>query len=296
MIQSKGVVVLSAFSRDVLLDQCLESIYSADHSSSVRKLITHQSGYSEVSKIILKYEDALTSVLRVDGLGRTKLQNINFNYWNGFTVAFGTYKADWVLCVEEDSILSSDIFSFIDNIYGRYNKERFFRGINLGSLEVDTALIGSYSLQRYGFHGQSGVITKRSWNTLNRIGVGSKIKEFPFDSATEKYWKTGYMITPNLTKSLNFGWIDGTHVSSNPNQEHFLEMRKSWEKSIPTSTYRLIQVQHKWGTSTKPYRPCEQLQNYALFFLGLILDRKWYFNFIKCLRNAKRIILCRDII
>ena len=207
----------------------MESIYSADHSSSVRKLITYQSGYSEVSKIILKYEDALTSVLRVDGLGRTKLQNINFNYWNGFTVAFGTYKADWVLCVEEDSILSSDVFSFIDDIYGRYKKERFFRGINLGSLEVDTALIGSYSLQRYGFHGQSGVITKRSWNTLNRIGVGRKIKEFPFDSATEKYWKTGYMITPNLSKSLNFGWIDGTHVSSNPNQEHFLEMRKSWE-------------------------------------------------------------------
>ena len=120
MIKSRGVVVLSAYSRENLVDQCLESIYSADSSSFVHKLITYQSGFPEVDKVISKYENQKTSILRVNGENRSKLQNMNFNYWNGFEVAFEVYDAEWVLCVEEDAILSKDVFLFIDEIFNRF--------------------------------------------------------------------------------------------------------------------------------------------------------------------------------
>ena len=294
MIQSKGVVVLSAFSRDVLLDQCLESIYSADHSSSIRKLITHQSGYPEVSKIILKYEDAMTSILRVDGLGRTKLQNINLNYWNGFSVAFGTYKADWVLCVEEDSMLSSDVFTFIDYIYTLYKQKFFFRGINLGSIQNDPSLNGTYSRLRYGFHGSAGVITAKSWRNLRIIRTGSKLNSFPFDSATEKYWRTGFMVTPNITKTVNFGWIGGTHTNPEPNQPHFLKIRESWEIRSESPIYSEKNIAHEWGGSSETFIDSSQIKSLLVFLLSFILDRRVIFTLKYRMRVFKRKLLRQE--
>ena len=291
MLHSTGVVVLSTYSREILLDQCLDSIYSADESEFVQKLITYQTGFLEVADVVTNYEDIRTSVIRVDGKNRSKLQNINLNYWNGFEVAFGVYNADWVLCVEEDAILSPDVFKFIDEIYGEFSRRAFFRGINLGSLENDPLLNGTYSLLRYGIHGSAGVITRRSWKILKLLGTKNKLVHFPFDSATEKYWRTGFMVTPNITKTLNFGWIDGTHTESDSSQPHFVRMQESWNQYSSTSKHTLENTHHSWGVQTRVFKLREQPRAYLKFLLGLFLDKRWYFRMRKQLSSIKRNML-----
>jgi len=236
----------------------------------------------------------MTSVLRVDGLRRTKLQNINLNYWNGFSVAFGTYEADWVLCVEEDSKLSLDVFTFIDDIYSKYKKERFFRGINLGSIQNDPSLNGTYSRLRYGFHGSAGVITARSWHNLRRIRTASKLESFPFDSATEKYWRTGFMVTPNITKTVNFGWIGGTHVNPEPNQPHFLKMQESWEVRSESLIYSEKNIAHEWGGSSESFINSSQIRSILVFFFSLLLERQVFFTLKYQIRVFKRKLLRQE--
>jgi hypothetical protein len=297
MIRSTGVVVLSAFSRNILLDQCLASIYAADESDSIRKLITHQAGFPEVENVISKFEDSMTSVLRVDGVGRTKLQNINFNYWNGFSVAFKTYEADWVLCVEEDSILSPDVFTFIDYIYNKYSGSRFFRGVNLGSEECDPSLNGTYSLLRYGFHGSAGVITRKTWNSLKIIRTASKLGHSPFDSATERYWQTGFMVTPNITKTMNFGWIGGTHADSDPNQPHFVKMSESWKISEVSPNFTLYNLKHSWGNGCTIYRLRDFPFYFSRFIIGrVITETRPFRGFFRLLRNVWRLVKRKPMI
>jgi hypothetical protein len=288
MIRSRGVVVLSAYSRENLVDQCLDSIFSADGSSFVQKLITYQSGFPEVDKVISKYEDPMTSILRVNGRNRSKLQNMNYNYWNGFNVAFDVYDAEWVLCVEEDAILSNDVFLFIDEIFNKYRKKQFFRGINLGSIETNPELNSTYSLLRYGFHGSAGVITRQSWNTLKLIRINKKLNHIPLDSAIEKYMRTGFMVTPNITKTLNFGWQGGTHTSSDPNQPHFIQMQQSWSQNTQSTQFRINNIEHSWGGSSILYKVSDQPLSMFTFILGIILDKPWYFGFRKKLSSIKR--------
>ena len=46
-------------------------------------------------------------------------------------------------------------------------------------------------------------------------------------SNIEFYLKSGFMVTPNLSRDLDFGW-GGTHAPLDSMHPHYVKMRESW--------------------------------------------------------------------
>jgi hypothetical protein len=187
----------------------------------------------------------------------------------GYQIAFNEYNADWVIAIEEDVILSKDAISFVSYILNKYIKSRFFRGKNFGSREpFSPDLIGTFSLLRYGMHGQGSVIGRKTWDFIRRRRIEKKFSTHGFDSLIEQHLKLGFMVTPNLSRSLDTGW-DGTHMPSDKNDSYFTEMRGSFVGDIDvTPNYRQLNLLHRWR---------EDLEIYKLHkTLRFVLRSKWY--------------------
>ena len=249
-----GLLNLSTYSRPDLLEQCLRSIYSLENGQSLPKLIILQTGNNQVSKLIDRFLDSSTKIIKVDGSGKSPLENINFNRWISWKIGFEVFKSDWILSVEEDSVIHPKALLFVETIYNTYNSDSKFRGINLGSKLTDPSLLGTYSILRYGLHGCGGVITKKTWESFNQSELKRHLAEVPIDALIETNLKSGFMVTPNLSFYADFGWIGGTHISSTMSQQH-LNIYESFKlNTLDSDDYTEMTTTHMWRRDCIPYK------------------------------------------
>ena len=249
-----GVVVLLAYSRPTLLRQCLDSLYNASGSEQTIKVLVLQPGNAEVEELIGRRADDSTVTIRSPAQGSTPTQRMMSQFWLGIEVALAHSDRDWIMTLEEDSLLSEDALTFVDVMHMRYRGHTHFRGVNLGSVEVDAGLRGTYSLLRYGFMGHAGALPRRHWALAHRLLAKGSSRYAPFDCEVEAALKTGFMVTPNLSKSMNFGWIDGTHVTDEPSvRAHFERMRQSWEMGDHAGPYRRHDIDQGWRHDAVPF-------------------------------------------
>ena len=173
-------------------------------------------------------------------------------------IAFNQFNADYVLGIEEDNLISADALEFIDFILGNYHNKRFFRGINLGSLEFGNHIkSGGFSLHRSGMHGNAGVLTRRTWLALEKKGFldfNFDDPKNPWDAMIEFYLKCGFMIAPNLSKSLDIGY-GGTFSPKDPHDHLFVSNKRSWNQSNKYANFRYqhIQIPHSMKRDTIAY-------------------------------------------
>jgi hypothetical protein len=266
---SSLVIIVNAFSRAESLERCLASIQNSTANFDIPIVVIHQRGSREVEQVLLDHSSLISHVRLVNGQGRTPLENINHNRLLGYQIAFNDYKADWVIAIEEDVVLSKDAISFVRFVLDRYVKNRFFRGINFGSREPFSAdLIDTYSLLRYGMHGQGSVIGRRTWDFIIRREIENRFSTHGFDSLIEQHLKLGFMVTPNLSRSLDTGW-DGTHMPDDKNDSYFTEMRESFVGDIDApSSYQQLDLLHRWREDLEVYK----LHKTPRF----VLRSKWY--------------------
>ena len=248
------VIIVNAFSRAASLDKCLNSIFMSVGEAKIPIILIHQTGHLDVENVILRHSPFISTVKTVTSVNRTALENINHNRMLGYEVAFNEFQAEWVLAIEEDVLISEDALRFISQIIERYENYRFFRGINLGSREpFDLSLLNTYSRLRYGMHGQASVIGRRTWNFINSKNIEAKFSTHGFDSLIETHLKHGFMVTPNLSRSLDTGW-DGTHMPNDSTDLYFEEMRASFVGVQATQgPYNCINILHRWRDDLEVY-------------------------------------------
>jgi hypothetical protein len=266
-----GVVVLLAYSRPALLSRCLDSLFESRDSEKTCKVLVLQPGEQEVEDLILSRASRSTVIVRSHAFGSTPTQRMMSQLWLGIDVALAQPGRDWIMTLEEDSIISEDALFFVDEMHKRYRHHSRFRGVNLGSVETDETLRGTYSLIRYGYMGHAGALPRRHWVTARYALAKGRRRYEPFDCLAEPALKTGFMATPNLTKSMNFGWIDGTHVTNEPAVlSHFDAMRESWELGDCTSPYTRRDVPHSWRADAIPFRTLDDPRYWALMGKSLL--------------------------
>ena len=249
-----GVVVLLAYSRPTLLAQCLTSLYHAEGSGGTRKIIVLQPEDPEVQDLVFRWADDNTVVIRSPASGATPTQRMMSQFWLGMNAALGEPTCDWIMSLEEDSVISPDSLTFIEEMNSQYRRNVHFMGVNLGSVETDPALRGTYSLLRYGFMGSAGALTRRHWVRARRLAAHGANRYEPLDCQIEAILKTGFMVTPNLSKCMNFGWIGGTHVTDEPSvRAHFDAMRASWDLQDHTRPYKRRDIDHAWRSDAVPF-------------------------------------------
>lgn len=271
-------IVISTFRRTDQLQQCLSSISENENYDRANKLIIMQNVNSQAQNIINDFRDEKTSLISIDGNNRTSIQNINHNYWNGLNILFNFHDCDYVLMLEDDTVVSPDVLSFIDFIFLKYSKDKKFRGINLSSIETSPEMNDSFSKLRFGIHGYGWVIPLNTWKRMNNFLNRWLLKGIAFDGLFEHFCKTGFMITPNLSKMKNSGWMNGTHVTESA-KEMYLEIEKSFQigRERNTGNFYLNNVNQKFREDCVIYRSRDNLR-FKLKYIAKVM------HFIK-LRN-----------
>jgi hypothetical protein len=237
----------------LLLDKTLESITQADNFSQFNLVVLHQIGFPNVENTIRKHRESISMLVEVDGAKKSPLENINWNRIATFRIGFDIYKSKFVLGVEDDTQISKDSLTFCLEMYSKYRKNPFFRGINFGSFESGpNALIGGFTKLSYGLHGQAGVITDRTWKAINRLNLLTQLETEPFDARIEGYLKTGFMITSNRSRFIDEGW-GGTHAPSDKKDKYFSKLRASWVGDEVVRSYSHQPIFHNWRRDSRKF-------------------------------------------
>jgi len=219
-----------------------------------------------VTEILEEFSNEINILIHTSGEGKTPLQNINFNRILCYEYSFNLLGADYVLAIEDDCIISDDAIYFVEEIFKKYQKRSYFRGINLGSKEIQCSE-NSYSFLRYGLMGQAGVITRETWNHFNLEKLKKDSQSFPFDSLVEPYLKSGFMVTPNRSRMNDRGWV-GTHFDTDSSDVHFDAIARSWlaEHDLKvTPIYTREEIRHSWREDVMNF----QLRNQPEYLLRL---------------------------
>lgn len=257
-MKQKKIIVIFCHSRALLLDKCLSSVKKAYGVDDWQVVVIHQTGNFDVGKVLNKHKAIIHTLIRSRPKFRAPLGNINYNRILGSKYAFEFLDADYVLGIEEDNLISKDSLLFVESVYELHKHDNAFRGINLGSIEYDkTISYTGYSLLRFGLHGSAGVLTRRTWNYIKRHGLWEfEVNNpcLPWDAQIEFYLKSGYMVTPNITRNLDLGY-SGTFAPS-AKDNYFVSIKKSWHQNISSedSIFERIQIKHTWRRDAVAYR------------------------------------------
>jgi len=263
MKNNKAIVVF-CHSRAELLDKCLFSLTKASGINFWNINLVHQQEYASVEKVIRKHRSFINNLIVTKPNFEFPLGNINYNRIVGTKFGFEILGVEYLLGVEEDNVLSVDSLDFIDYIYTKYEHDSDFRGINLSSIEHGKSISKStFSLLRSGLHGSAGVLTSRSWDSIRQ----RKLLEFDladeksaWDAKIEFYLKSGFMVTPNLSRNLDLGY-GGTFAPKDKNDPYFYGIQKSWYRGISKQkiNYKHVQIVHHIRNDAVAYRKVHQI-------------------------------------
>lgn len=273
-VSKTGAIFLATHSRPTELRNCLKSVTEQAGDIKPIVVVLCQRGNPEVQAVINEYKNRIHYLVEINAMGKTPLENINFNRILGYQICFDYLKVDWVLAIEEDTVISKDGFIFCQQMIERYWNYSRFRGVNLGSFEiVNEKHRNTYSKLSYGLHGQAGAITSKTWKKLPKSQLIIKSNAAGFDAQVENYLKRGFFITSNSSRYLDFGW-NGTHASNNPNNEYYLRLNQSWvgaDYSV-SNEFQLLQIRHNWRSDVMKYG-----------FKSILLNsfKHWYFSIKK---------------
>lgn len=258
----KLVAVFFAYNRPDLFKDSLLSFNLAQDSSQWQKIIVWQQGFDAMRKVIESSCKDFDTVIETRGDKPTALANINFNRILGMQVGFKIFKADFVLGIEEDSVISSDALVFVKFAYKKYKNYRKFMGVNLGSVEsFDSNNLNGYTRLRYGLQGQAGGLTNKAWTKCSKLLNNFDNNNIGWDSRIEYLLKTGFMVTPNISRMNDLGWLNGTHAPKDPNHNHYTRLRENWAGSTVEcdKLYREIPIFHSWRADVVNYKLSNQV-------------------------------------
>jgi hypothetical protein len=251
---NKCLLVL-CHSRAAHVEKCLESFFSARGSEEYRVVVVRQVGFDDVRDVVETFRSRLSLLIELEGDDSPE-ESIRRNRFIGYFACYQTLDSEIVLAMEDDVCISTDALEFIEQAYVRYESNRHFMGINLGSVEpLGDELVDSYSLVRYGIHGQASVLARRTWKRLLKSRIITENPGGHFDSAIEGLLKRGFMVTPNNSRHLDFGY-GGTHAPERTDNDYFSRIHRSWvgESVVSAKDFHLKQIRHHWREDAVAYR------------------------------------------
>lgn len=288
MLNNK-VIIVFCHSRAKLLDKCLISLKKASGIDSWKVGVVFQRGHKDVALIIDKHRSFIDNLIVTKPNFDFPLGNINYNRILGTKFAFEIQQAEYMLGIEEDNVISADSLNFIDFVYDKYRTNPAFRGINLGSIEHgENVSENTYSLLRSGLHGSAGVLTYRTWKSIQRknlMNFDLSNKKFAWDAKIEFYLKGGFMVTPNLSRNLDLGY-GGTFAPASKNDPYFIEIKKSWYRSKPLLEieYKHLQIDHRIRKDAVGYKKAHSIF-YLLRSNNLIYNASNIFRLKNVIKN-----------
>ena len=272
-------ILIIGFDRPNLLENCIKSVLAADDSDLFNKVLVLQKGNPSAERIADKYRDEFDACIFVDGSKLSTIENVNRNRYLGYRVCFDLLQSDLVVALEEDVEISFDALAFSLAVHHKFQSVKQYRGINFGSsIRRESGEPDTYSLIRYGIMGPASAIPKRTWKKYNFEDLMKKKNEY-WDATMESYIKTGFMVTPNLSRYLDLG-TTGIHATPGVNESYFKGLEESFMGPYPTKigAYQLKNTQQNWRRDAILWK---RHQDLSFLFRRMILSRKYGLKIVR---------------
>ena len=283
----KNTIVITAFNRPRLFEDCLQSCLAQNQIHDYNLVVIRQKGNDELAQLIDRYSNFFSTVVETDPSGSSSASMITNNRILGYYIGFEFWKSKFVVALEDDVVISKDALSFVEYIFTHYNSDSKFRGVNFGSqLEYLESRESKYSQLRYGMHGPASMITNKTWKSIKPNNI-MKNHTIDFDAQIEFALKSGYMITPNVSRYKDQGVL-GTHSDGNSNLDYFTNLENSFVTGNTNHlSYFLYNEEPRWRNDCIIYKPKDNAKYYFKMVLYRYVRRySVLFNYIFKLRKT----------
>lgn len=280
-------ILIIGFNRPHLLDNCIKSVLAADKESLFRKVLVLQKGDPECEKLAISYKSKFDLVTFVEGANLSTIENISRNRYLGYQLCFKILLSDLVIALEEDVEISVDALAFSLEMHERFKSSKQYRGINFGSsIPREKSKPDTFSLMRYGIMGPASAITSRTWERYNFDKL-IRSKNLDWDGAMEPYIKTGFMVTPNLSRYLDLG-TQGVHARAGISDSYFKMLQESFVGNLKLNStdYRIDNTKQDWRRDAILWR---KNQDFIFFVRKLILSRRNGLKFLYTYKKLKNL-------
>ena len=263
--------------RPALLENTINSVVQAVSKRDISLYVIWQNPNdvtTELTQTVLdKFKSNLTQVIVHEKKYAVAEENIDLARIKALNNAFSDSSIIHAIVLEDDVRIATDCLAFFESAISHESSKVNFRGINFGSKE-EIGSPNAYSRIRYGIHGPASAISRKTWKNSGLANFGEKSLPRTWDGYIEPYLKTGFMVTPNLSRYIDFG-AGGTH-SSFSNKDYFNGLQKSFDvlsKSEKTaSEYFHEQIPHTWRFDSKTYFAFSNAYYLFRFFLVRMRD------------------------
>jgi hypothetical protein len=275
-------ILIIAYNRPKHLEKLFQSLEDYCLLESSQIVIVQQVGNTEVEHLIFKFKEKTKNcmVLTFDGSGKSLIANISFNRLSGYKFCFDILNCDYVIALEDDVVVGSDILDFTGFIMNKYWGKRNFRGINYGSHQgYSVTTQGFFSQVRFGIQGPGSAIHRNTWKRLNTPSNNLKSQYVLFDGVFEYFLKTGFMITPVNSRIMDNGH-GGTHAPISSTDEHFVKLKNSFVNGFIDHrlNYILDNKNHSWTPDALVYRFNQNWKYKILNFLNYRNDIYFFYK------------------
>jgi hypothetical protein len=239
--------------RSHLLEMCLESVRRAMSLINYPVYVIVQDIDIETETVLRKYSEMISEVVYVKCNGENVERMINQNRVLAWETPLIRDSWKYVMCLEDDVEVASDIFLFTEQVIEQNSGIKGFHGINYGSFET-IAGTDTYSRLRFGLHGPASLISHESLKRFKLDKLMLLKGAIAWDSWVEPIAKTGFMVTSNLARYRDNG-IDGTHATIGSHFDYFNQLSKSFELISPRLEvgYKHKDINHSWRQDCKVY-------------------------------------------
>ena len=235
-------IFITAWNRDDLLKKSVYSLTLAEHYDEYKKFIIFQDCNNDQENMIKKIDPEIVVVKKFYPVNTMMYQKMFLNLFSGFTKTFEEYSSDFSIHMEDDIIVSKDIFFFYEYVIKKYSKDSNFFAVNGMSKElVDYNLSLDYSKFIWGICKCWGLHSSR-WPALKNLWLKYYEKEKninnPYDGPVEEYIKTStkYVIMPYRSLILE-QLSNGCNSIDDPNYPGYKEWFLSFNSNKKKGDY-----------------------------------------------------------
>lgn len=221
-------IMLLVYNRPEKTKKVLQNLQKLHNIKHHTLLVIRQNGSEDVARLVDRIDWIKTHHLVTDYPENLSVKfKINANMRLGITHAFEELQSEYVIIVEDDLLLGYDFLAFCEAMHREYADSQLFRGVNAFSREpFRDANLFHYGKFIFGV-GKGWSINRNMWRKLSTrwpMGIDQH-----FDHLIEPWIRTGFVIMPYCSRSVDIGWGKGSnHTPFEATDEYYVSMKKSW--------------------------------------------------------------------
>lgn len=297
MNKKKKSFFITAWNRDQILLNTISSLINADRYDEYDKFIIYQDCTENKKNEIFKIDPNIKIIEKFYPESLPVYKKLYFNLYSGFEYAFEKLNSSFSIHIEDDILVSKNLFIFYENIIEKYYKDKKFFAVNGMSKEfANKEFDNTYSkfiwgiCKCWGLHNSRWPILKKIWHDYYSSEINSSFVS-AHDSPIEHYIKKNinYVIMPYRSLILE-QLSNGCNSVNDPNYPGFKEWCMSFynKKKITEFNYSDKMI-YTWRDDCIKYNLKNILYLKIYYFLNKILPVKFKKN-LKKLLNSLNII------